>query len=125
MGTGRWRTPLGDGGLRFNHMIATRSSWRFPSPCRLPHRSGVLATPFTDGIDQATIFPMRKYNPGYVLARVAVDDDNIGAVLDPAADLVNAVDIQVCVNEDRSLKRQRSVQPKRNLALGLIRRLHR
>ena len=48
---------------------------------------------------------MRKYNPGYVLARVAVDDDNIGAVLDPAADLVNAVDIQVRVNEDRSLKR--------------------
>jgi hypothetical protein len=68
---------------------------------------------------------MRKYNPGYVLARVAVDDNNIGAVLDPTADLVNGVDIQVCVNEDRSLKRQRSVQPKHNLALGLIRRSHR
>jgi hypothetical protein len=89
------------------------------------HLCGVLATPFPDGIDQATIFPMRKYNPGYVLARVAVDDDNIGAVLDPTADLVNAVDIQVCVNEDRSLKRQRSVQSKHNLALGLIRRSHR
>jgi hypothetical protein len=81
---------------------------------------GVLATAFPDGIDQAAIFPMGKYNPGYVLPRVAVDDDNVGTVLDPAADLVDAVDIQVCVNEDRSLKRQRSVQPKHNLALGLI-----
>jgi hypothetical protein len=63
---------------------------------------------------------MGKYDPGYVLPRVAVDDDNVGTVLDPAGDLVNAVDIQVCVNQDRSLKRQRSVQPKYNLALGLV-----
>jgi hypothetical protein len=123
MGTGRWlghRLVMAGCGLINSHT----SGCRFASPC-LPHLRGALATPLPDGIDQATIIPMRKYNPGYVLARVAVDDDNIGAVLDPAADFVDAVDIQVCVNEDRSLKRQRSMQPKRNLALGLIRRLHR
>jgi hypothetical protein len=63
---------------------------------------------------------MGKYNPGYVLPRVSVDDDNVGTVLDPAADLVDAVDIQVCVNEDRPLERQRSAEPKHNLALGLV-----
>jgi len=68
---------------------------------------------------------MGKYNPGYVLARVAVDDDNVGTVLDPAADLVDAVDIQVCVNEDRSLKGQRSVQTEHNLALGWVWGSHR
>ena len=88
-------------------------------------RLRVLNATLPDGIDQATIFPMGKYNPGYVLPRVAVDNENVGTVLDPAGNLVNAVDIQVCVNEDRSLKRQRSVQPKHNLALGLIRRSHR
>jgi hypothetical protein len=68
---------------------------------------------------------MGKYNPGYVLPGVAVDDDNVDAVLDPARDLVDAVDIQVSVNEDGSLKRQRSVQPKHNLALGLVWGSHR
>jgi hypothetical protein len=70
--------------------------------------------------DQATIFSMGKYNPGYVLPSVAVDDENVGTVLNPARNLVNAVDIQVCVNKDSSLKRQRSVPPKHNLALGLV-----
>jgi hypothetical protein len=44
---------------------------------------------------------MGKYNPVYVLPGVAVDDDNLGTVLDPARNLVNAVDIQVWVNKDR------------------------
>jgi hypothetical protein len=58
---------------------------------------GVLATTFPDGIDQATIFPMGKYNPGYVLPRVAVDDDNVGTGPRPrgAGDAEHNAGIQV------------------------------
>jgi hypothetical protein len=56
-------------------------------------RGAGLDLSFPNGIDQATIVPMRKQNPGYVTACVVIDDDNISAVPGPAANLVDAVDI--------------------------------
>jgi hypothetical protein len=68
-----WRAGTGGG----NHMLATSAA-----SCATADISalGPLTNPFPDGIDQATIFPMGKYNPGYVLPRVAVDDHNVGTV---------------------------------------------